>query len=82
MMSTSSAMRTKNNCHQPSVSIGCKSGLLKSLKSISCGITIGNPSMAIKAELPPAFPAIADKSVNNILKLKPPTRTTKRNFPN
>ena len=74
-------MSTKNNFHQPMVSMGSNRGLLKSLNKISCGITIGNPKIAIRAEFPPAFPAIADSKVNKVLKLNPPTNTTNRNFP-
>ena len=78
---TLSAINTKNNFHQPSVSIGCNSGRLKSVSNISWGITMGKPKIAIKAELPPALPAMAESSVNKVLRLKPPTSTTKTNFP-
>lgn len=75
-----SAIKTKNSCHQPSVSMVCNNGLLKSLNNISCGITIGKPRMAMSAAFPSAFPAMAANNVNKLLKLNPPIRTTNTNF--
>ena len=56
-------------------------GFDKSEITIICGTTIGNPKMAIKAELPPALLAMADSSVNNNDKLIPPVITINKNLP-
>ena len=56
-------------------------GFDKSEMTIICGTTMGNPKMAIKAELPPALLAIAESNVNNNDRLMPPVITINKNLP-
>ena len=56
-------------------------GFDKSEITIICGTTMGNPKMAIKAELLPALLAIADNNVNNNERLIPPVITINKNLP-
>ena len=74
-------MRMRKKLHHPITSILMNKGLDKSLSTINCGTTKGNPKMAINAELPPALLAIAANMVNSNERLTPPVMTRSINFP-